>query len=101
MKLCVICQECLATSSAVYNGKYYKRLCPECLLELNPLKVSSGSAEWDRMIDMQDHEADVQQPYNSDGSINTRFAKLYPKQATALFTPEQLRKAEIGHEPGS
>lgn len=56
-------------------------------------KVSSGHAEWNRTIDMQDHEADIQQPYNKDGTINTRFAKLYPKQAKALFTEVELRNA--------
>lgn len=66
-----------------------------CTAALNPVKVSSGAAEWDRVIDAQDHESDIQQPYNADGSINARFAKLYPRQAAALFTPEQIRDAEL------
>ena len=57
------------------------------------MQVSSGDARWQRTIDLENHEADIQQPYNADGSINVRFARLYPKQAAALFSKEQLRKA--------
>lgn len=64
------------------------------MCKLSNATVSSGHANWSRTIDVEDHEADIQQPYNSDGTINTRFAKLYPKQAKALFTPVQLREAE-------
>lgn len=70
---------------------YYREVCGSCKLSNNI--VSSGHASWSRTIDIEDHEADVQQPYNSDGTINTRFAKLYPKQAKVLFTEEQIRNA--------
>ena len=90
--LCELCEKNPSSASAILNGTYYKNICNDCKLSNN--RVSSGHAVWQRGIDVENHEADIQQPYNSDGSINTRFAKLYPKQAKSLFTPEQLREAE-------
>lgn len=57
--------------------------------------MSSGHARWNRSIDTEDHEHEIQQPYNADGSINTKFAKLYPMQAGKLFTPEEIRRASL------
>lgn len=90
--LCEICAQNSADASAIVRGVYYKNICLFC--RMNGNEVSSGHAVWSRGIDVEDHEADIMQPYNSDGTINTRFAKLYPKQAKALFTEEQLRNAE-------
>lgn len=88
------CQNCKirpASIGVIINGDY-RDLCYEC----KPLpQVSSGAARWDRSIDLEDHEHEIQQPYNSDGTINARFAKLYPKQAKALFNDKQLRDAEL------
>lgn len=89
------CDKCLSdvshVSSAVVKGVYYRAICAPCLNEATV--VSSGHARWSRSIDVEDHEHELQQPYNADGSINTRFAKLYPKQAQAIFTPEELDAA--------
>jgi hypothetical protein len=89
--LCLKCQTNQASNSAIVAGTYYKFICESCAN--SSILVSSGDARWSRSIDMEDNEAAVQQPYNSDGTINTRFAKLYPKQAKALFTDKQLRDA--------
>jgi hypothetical protein len=91
MKKCIICQTNPSTCSAIVGGKYYEEVCESCKLANN--RVSPGHAEWSRGIDSQDHEADLQQPYSADGSINTKFVKLYPKQAAAVLTPEELEKA--------
>lgn len=89
---CDKCKTHPASLSAVVDGVYYRNLCHSC----KPLpKVSSGHARWERDLDVQDNEADIQQPYNADGTINVRFAKLYPQQAAVLFTPEQIRDAEL------
>jgi len=80
-------------TSLVVQGKYYPKICSECRYKLAPIITSSGDARWQRTIDLEDHEHEIQQPYNADGSINVRFARLYPEQAKALFTPDQLRKA--------
>lgn len=89
---CQICKINKATLSAIINGVYYKNLCASC----KPLtRVSSGHARWARDIDIQDNEAEIQQPYNADGTVNTRFAKLYPEQARAIFTEEQIRQANL------
>ncbi len=81
-----------ATLGAVVGGIYYKHICVFC--NSKGSSVSSGHAQWQRTMDAEDNEASIQQPWNSDGTINTRFAKLYPKQASALFSDEELRKAE-------
>lgn len=83
------------SGSAIVGGVYVKDICRTCQAVLQPIVLSSGHARWERGIDLEDHEAEIQQPYNSNGSVNTRFAKLYPKQAAAIFTPEQLRKANL------
>ncbi len=90
--LCELCEKNPSSASAILNGKYYKNICNDCKLSNN--RVSSGHAVWSRGVDLEDHEHEIQQPYNADGSINTRFAKLYPKQAKALFTEVELRQAE-------
>lgn len=91
MKLCELCKTNQSSCSAVLGAVYYKYVCENCRLANNV--VSSGHAKWSRTIDIEDNEAAVQQPWNADGTINTRFAKLYPEQAKALFTPEQIRNA--------
>lgn len=90
MEKCDVCLINNSEISAVIDGVYYKNVCLPCN---GKDQVSSGHARWLRSIDAEDNEAAIQQPYNSDGTINTRFAKLYPKQAAALFSDEELRKA--------
>lgn len=93
INLCEICGSNQGTFSAILGENYYKSVCQNCKDKRNI--VSSGHARWNRSIDLEDHEHEIQQPYNADGTINVRFAKLYPKQAQKLFTPEQLRQAEL------
>lgn len=89
--LCDSCEINKASIKAIVDGEYV-HLCRDC--RPRPV-VNSGHARWERDIDFLDHEADLLQPYNADGSINTNFARLYPKQAAALFTPEQIRRANM------
>jgi len=89
--LCEICDKLPATSSAIIDGTYYKNVCEPC--KTAHVRVSSGHARWSRSIDVEDHEHEIQQPWNSDGTINARFAKLYPTQAKALFSDDELRRA--------
>lgn len=91
VNLCTKCHQRQSSLSGIVKGVYYKNLCTECLNESSI--VSSGDARWQRSLDAEDHEAEIQQPYLSDGTINTRFAKLYPKQASALFTEKEIRDA--------
>lgn len=91
-KLCEICGVNTGDVSAIINGVYHRDVCSSC--NGKSAVVSSGHARWMRSVDAEDHEADIQQPYNSDGTINTRFAKLYPEQARALFSEDELRRAE-------
>lgn len=90
--LCEICLKNPATSSAIIQGVYYKNVCDSCKPNS---RISSGHARWERSIDAEDHEADIIQPYGADGGINPKFAKLYPKQAKALFTDEDIRNSEL------
>lgn len=89
--LCEVCSTNTSSLSAIIGGVYYKYVCAQC--NGKGAQVSSGHARWARSIDAEDHEAEIQQPYNSDGTINTRFAKLYPEQAAALFDEKDLREA--------
>jgi hypothetical protein len=90
---CEICKKRKASFSAIVGDVYYKDICTTCKLQHN--KVSTGHADWNRTIDLQDHEHEILQPYNADGTINTKFARLYPKQAKALFTDVELRNANL------
>lgn len=89
---CQICETNPATGSAIVNGVYLKNVCEDCKAIPH---VNSGHARWSRTIDGEDHEADIQQPYQSDGSPNPKFAKLYPRQAKQLFTKGEIRKASL------
>lgn len=92
------CSECLredGSITAVIQGRYYPSLCGACKARLNAGQaVSSGAARWSRTIDLEDHEADIQQPHNADGTPNGRFCRLYPDKAKYLFTDEQIRRAQ-------
>jgi hypothetical protein len=92
MAICELCETNSGVVGAIINGVYHRSVCSSC--NGKSAVVSSGHARWMRSVDAEDHEADIQQPYNSDGTINTRFAKLYPEQARALFSEDELRKAE-------
>lgn len=84
---CVKCGLKPATVSAVLEGEYYRFLCEDCRPQP---KVNSGHARWERSIDLEDHLIDIMQPFNADGSRNADFIKVYPKQAAAIFTKEQM-----------
>lgn len=76
------------------QGTYYPNLCAGCKASLSTgQSASSGHARWSRTIDAEDHEADIQQPFNKDGTPNGKFVRLYPEQARAVMTDEQMRKA--------
>ncbi len=91
------CSECKtneATIRAMIQGEYYPNLCAGCKDALSAGQgVSSGHARWSRTVDAEDHEADIQQPRNKDGTPNRRFIRLYPQQAAAVLTEEEMRKA--------
>lgn len=91
--ICVNCHNQTSQLSAVIRGKYYDRLCRECKASLQANDVSSGHARWERSIDTEDHELDIQQPWNADGTPNLRFIRAYPKQAASVFTEKQMRDA--------
>lgn len=91
---CTQCKTNEATIRAMIQGTYYPDLCSGCKAKLSTGQaVSSGHARWARSVDAEDHELDIQQPYNKDGTPNGKFIRAYPEQAAALFTEEQMRKA--------
>lgn len=89
--LCEICGINSGTVSSVISGVYYKSVCSSC--NGKSATVSSGHARWSRSVDVEDHQADLLQPHNADGSINAEFCKRYPQQSKAVFTDEQIVKA--------
>jgi hypothetical protein len=92
---CTSCKTTEATERAVINGTYYPNICAGCRESLTSgQSISSGHARWARSIDAEDHEMDIQQPFNKDGTPNRRFVRAYPEQARAVMTEDQMRKAE-------
>lgn len=89
--ICDSCRQNNAELGVVLDG-VYKKICYSC--KPKP-QVNSGHARWSRSLDLEDSEWMIQQPRNADGSINTKFAKLYPDKARMLFNEEELRKAEL------
>lgn len=92
------CNECKTNEgdiSAIIAGEYYTNLCADCRAHLNAgQSISSGHARWSRSIDLEDMEYAIQQPRNADGTPNRRFVQLYPEQARAVLTEQEMRKAE-------
>jgi hypothetical protein len=94
MAKCSQCKTNQSTIRAMIQGVYYSDLCAECKAAISSgQSVSSGHARWTRTIDAEDHEADIQQPRNKDGTPNGRFVRMYPEQARAVLTDEEMRKA--------
>lgn len=89
--ICLKCHKNQSSHSAVVNGVYYKHICDDCLSGAS--QVSSGHARWNRSVDLEDHQFDLAQPYNADGSPNADFIKMYKKQSEALFSKEDMDKA--------
>lgn len=95
MSKCSECKAKEATIRAMIEGVYYSGLCAACKATLSVgQSVSSGHARWARGIDLEDNEAVIQQPRNVDGTPNRKFIRLYPQQAAAVLTEEEMRKAE-------
>lgn len=90
MAKCDLCGIRDGNLSAVVRGIFYKHVCIMC--NSND-QVSSGHARWLRSVDAEDHQFDLAQPYNADGTPNSDFIRAYPKQSEAVFTKEQMDKA--------
>jgi len=91
MDKCEICLTNPGNLSAVIGGTYYKHVCTAC--NGKGAGVSSGHAKWMRSIDAEDHQFDLAQPYNADGTPNADFIKAYPKQSAAVFSKDDMDKA--------
>lgn len=94
MTICESCKTNPSELSAVISNVYYTNLCKNCKTKLTQKQLpSAGAAHWARSIDMQDHAADIQQPWGADGKPNADFIRLYPKQAAAVFDEKTMRDA--------
>jgi hypothetical protein len=81
-----------AGRSAIIKGVYYARICDTHFTQLTSGQTpSSGHASYNRQRDLEDHLADVAQPFVG-GKPNPDFIKLYPEQAARHFTPDEMRK---------
>lgn len=90
MARCFKCKSRPAEVSAILKGIYYSKLCRICLAGGHV--VSSGQASYNRARDLEEHEADVIQPYEG-GLPSARFIHLYPERARQLFSDDQIDKA--------
>lgn len=92
--ICDVCKNSPGDISAVISNVYYPNLCQDCKIKLVKKQLpSAGAAQWARSIDLQDHAADIQQPWGADGKPNADFIRLYPKQAAAVFDEKTMRDA--------
>lgn len=91
-----ICAKCTLPSrhASVIQGQYYPRLCDKHYNELMMAQMpSSGSADYDRGRDVEDHAQDIQQPMLG-GKINPVWTKLWPDAARRMFKETDIAAAE-------
>lgn len=94
MTICEVCKQRPSAKSSVIREQYYSALCLQCYEQLvSGQTVSSGHADWERGRDFEDHESDIIQPTNRDGSISTEFTRLYPDTAKKIFSQDEINKA--------
>lgn len=96
MKLarCEVCHLNPREKSSIIDDYYYKDICYGCYDKLAQTTApSSGEASFDRQRDLEDHLADVIQPYE-DGKPSADFIHLYPDKAAKLFTSDEISQAE-------
>ena len=92
MNDCNRCYKRPSKHAGIIKGKYWPELCSPCFADLVADQApSSGLASYNRQRDLEDHLADIAQPYVG-GKPSTDFIKLYPDKAKELFTPDEMRK---------
>jgi hypothetical protein len=90
---CELCDN-KANRSSIINDIYYRAICMTCYAFLMSGEViSSGQAEYNRNRDVEEHEADMIQPWNGDGKPSQEFIHLYPEKAKQMFSDEELNQA--------
>lgn len=92
--ICEVCKKRPSTGSAIINEIYYRSLCRTCKATIteSASHVSSGAADYDRGRDAEEHEADYIQPFPGN-KPSSEFIHLYPEQAKAMMTPEEIDRA--------
>lgn len=90
MALCQICKLYPAEKAGIIKDIYYKNVCQTCInMSFN---VSAGLASYNRARDLEEHEADIRQPY-SGGKPDSQFIHLYPERARELWSAEEIDRA--------
>jgi hypothetical protein len=95
MKVANKCELCdnPANKSSIVGDIYYRRICMSCYASLMKSEgESSGLASYNRARDLENHEADVIQPF-SGGKPSPEFIHLYPERARQLFSAEEIDQA--------
>lgn len=87
---CLKCNLRISSRSGIIKGEYYPELCDWCVV--SGQGESSGAASYNRQRDLEDHNADMVQPY-AGGLPNPEFVKLYPERARQLFSETELDSA--------
>jgi hypothetical protein len=83
-----------ASKSSIIGEFYYRHICLNCYAELTKAgSISSGHAHYARKQDQVEHEADIMQPYNGDGSISAEFIHLYPERAREMWSQDEMDQA--------
>lgn len=87
---CIKCRSRPGEVSAIVNDVYYANLCSVCLK--SGQAVSSGQASYNRARDLEEHEAEIMQPYEG-GLPSPRFIHLYPERSRELWSEDQINQA--------
>ncbi len=89
---CKKCNQANALVSGVVRGVYVTGYCRPCFnMESSRQSVSSGHAEYNRQRDFENMQADIAQPRTQDGKPSTDFIRLYPQQASKIFSESEIR----------
>lgn len=90
MAFCQICKLYPAEKAGIIKDTYYRNVCQNCInMSFN---VSAGLASYNRARDLEEHEADIMQPYEG-GLPSKRFIHLYPERSRELWSEDQINQS--------
>jgi hypothetical protein len=90
----MICDACKGDFNnlhgAIINGKYGQYCWQD--IQKASRQASPGHAAFSREADRRAHQADMLQPWDSNGVPSTEFIRQYPANAKDMFSQEELER---------
>lgn len=85
----------METTSAIINGVYYPSITRKEMDELtHNSSFSSGAQSNERRRQYEEHAQDTVQPYDAAGKPRAEFYRLYPEQASKVFTKDEITQVK-------